>query len=233
MWRPVVSVPKFTTHRASQGGGSAEENSPSRSFSVHFSWIIVAFALGFFVMMRDVERPDAGLKDKSRFDSPLRAASKASVMLVGEVDFNEYNEKVGATGPWWDQMLSHVFLLLFVFLLAVVLMNMLGALAVDEIKGIRRDSEVAVRKSVVDTLLYYTEFLLEWLPLRLRPPPRFKQDHCAKRRRPWWPATLWRGKVFNQIYVFHYTLFNFYPYMVRSSCLPFRSRTRSSTRPRR
>ncbi len=135
------------------------------SVLVHFSWIIVAFALGFFVMMRDVERPDAGLKDKSRFDSPLRAASKASVMLVGEVDFNEYNEKVGVTGLWWDQMLSHVFLLLFVFLLAVVLMNMLGALAVDEIKGVRRDSEVAVRRSVVDTLLYYTEFLPEWLRL--------------------------------------------------------------------
>ena len=62
------------------------------------------------------------------FESPWLALVKTSTMFVGEIEFSDIPVKAGgATG-----MLGYLFLLAFVFLIVVVLMNLLNGLAVSD-----------------------------------------------------------------------------------------------------
>jgi hypothetical protein len=88
--------------------------------------VIFAFATCFSLLLRD-KNPD--------FDTASLSSIKTIVMLAGEFDFSELKFE---SSP----VLGRSIFMLFVIAIAVILMNLLNALAVSDTEAIRRDAEI-------------------------------------------------------------------------------------------
>ncbi|CAL1283118.1 unnamed protein product [Larinioides sclopetarius] len=100
------------------------------NFSFVFFLFVVAFALGFFSL----------LQNQNPFESPGEAIIKTGVMMIGEIEFdaifNDPENKVYFTGP------AYTLFILFLLIMAVIIMNLLVGLAVDDIKGVQEKAEL-------------------------------------------------------------------------------------------
>lgn len=148
-------------------------------FLIWYSFFVVAFALGFYIMLhKDVPEEDQS-GDKSGeeeeeaeqgnpyFNHPWLAMVKTTIMFVGEIEFGDLPID---TNGW----LSYLFLLAFVFLIIVVLMNLLNGLAVSDTGLIREKAEIVSHVARVDTISYTEsillgdpfDFLSNWPPMK-------------------------------------------------------------------
>jgi hypothetical protein len=134
---------------------------------VWFAFYILAFGLGFYIMFHDDTTRKDGTnstdisstsssgcnkdKDKkSRFDTPFLALTKTWAMFVGEIDFGNIQIKGGDISA----TLEYIYVLSFIFMIVVVVMNLLNGLAVSDIQKILSDSKIETETSLIQTIQY-------------------------------------------------------------------------------
>lgn len=113
-------------------------------FLVWYSILIFAFALSFYMMFRNDLNTDNKL-----FNDPKTATFKTIVMLTGEFD------TFGSLPFDMHPVVSHGVFLLFIFLVAIVLVNLLNGLAVSDTQEIRADAEIVAHMSRVKLIHYF------------------------------------------------------------------------------
>ena len=142
-------------------------------FLVWYAVLIVAFGLGFYIMLHK----DVGSRNKSSqvknenkcpeknccedepygyFDNPWLALVKTSTMFVGEIEFSD----IPIEGGNLSVTFGYLFLLSFIFLVVMVLMNLLNGLAVSDIAEIVKASEIEGNISTINTISYFESLLL-------------------------------------------------------------------------
>lgn len=111
-------------------------------FLAWYSILIIAFALSFYILFRDSKESDDNF-----FLDPGMSIFKTVVMLTGEFDAGSI--------PFVDHPgVSHLLFVLFVFLIAIVLFNLLNGLAVSDTQAIRADAELVGYVSQVKLVSY-------------------------------------------------------------------------------
>lgn len=113
-------------------------------FLVWYSILIFAFALSFYMMFRNDLNTDNKI-----FNNPETATFKTIVMLTGEFD------TFGSLPFDLHPFVSHAVFLLFIFLVAIVLVNLLNGLAVSDTQEIRADAEIVAHVSRVKLINYF------------------------------------------------------------------------------
>lgn len=113
-------------------------------FLVWYSILIFAFALSFYMMFRNDLNTDNKI-----FNDPKTATFKTIVMLTGEFD------TFGSLPFDLHPFVSHGVFLLFIFLVAIVLVNLLNGLAVSDTQEIRADAEIVAHVSRVKLIHYF------------------------------------------------------------------------------
>ena len=126
-------------------------------FLVWYSFFVIAFGLGFYIMLhKDIPGYDVTDDDYTFFNYPWLTLIKTSTMFVGEIEFADIpidiESKMSPVG--------YLFLLAFVFLILVVLMNLLNGLAVSDTGIIRDKAEIVSFISRVETISYTESLLL-------------------------------------------------------------------------
>ena len=112
-----------------------------KTFLLFFTWyclFIVAFGLGFFIMLHKEVEPDSKEDEYVFFNKAWLSLVKTTTMFVGELEFSDIPIDLDShLAP-----LSYVFFLSFVFLIVIVLMNLLNGLAVSDTGLIREKAEI-------------------------------------------------------------------------------------------
>eukprot|EP00095_Tigriopus_kingsejongensis_P000143 maker-scaffold188_size271682-snap-gene-1.26 protein:Tk00143 transcript:maker-scaffold188_size271682-snap-gene-1.26-mRNA-1 annotation:"transient receptor potential cation channel protein painless" len=146
-------------------------------FLLWYSFFLIAFGLGFYIMLHQDTASkelgggegDDGGESYEFFNSPWLALVKTSTMFVGEIEFSDI--PINLKGPLAP--IGYLFLLAFVFLIVVVLMNLLNGLAVSDTGLIQEEAEIVSYISRVETISYAEsillgdpfDFLSQWAPV--------------------------------------------------------------------
>merc|ERR1719394_2023002 len=121
-------------------------------FLLWYVFIIIAFALSFYIMFHtDYEGAESN-EDYPFFDNIGSCLTKSMAMFVGELEFSDI--------PFTNNPISTIMFIAFIFFIVVVLMNLLKGLAVSDITIIRDEAEVLSLKSQVDLISYWESILL-------------------------------------------------------------------------
>ena len=126
--------------------------------------LLLAFALSFYILFKDSVK-EAGTENVPR---PLHSLLKTIIMFSGEL---ETSDLIFHTFPYT----SHVIFLLFVVLVAIILLNLLIGLAVNDIGEIRKVAERLSLQSRV-RLMSRIEGVVNALPQRLKTYIELKED---------------------------------------------------------
>jgi len=126
-------------------------------FLLWYVFFIVAFGLGFYIMLHN-DFKNSVVKDDDYvfFNNPWLSLVKVSTMFVGELEFSDIPVNLESKMV----PLSYLFFLAFVFLIVVVLMNLLNGLAVSDTGAIQEQSEIVSYLSRVETISYAESLLL-------------------------------------------------------------------------
>merc|ERR1719431_632921 len=93
-------------------------------FLLWYSLFIIAFGMGFYIMLHDDSGKLSGGQDGSGknpyFNRTWLSLVKTSAMFVGELEFSD----LPINPSTYEGMLAYVFFLAFIFLVSVVLMNL-------------------------------------------------------------------------------------------------------------
>lgn len=140
-------------------------------FLVWYAVLIVAFGLGFYIMLhKDVGKAKKSSSNENKcpekncceeqpygfFDNPWLSLVKTSTMFVGEIEFSDIPIEGGNVSVTF----GYLFLLSFIFLVVMVLMNLLNGLAVSDIAEIVSASEIEGNISTIKTISYFESLLL-------------------------------------------------------------------------
>ena len=90
------------------------------------------------------------------FDGPWTSLVKTTTMFVGELEFSDIPIDPSSSLAW----VSFSFLVTFVFLIVVILMNLLNGLAVSDTGVIMAEAEIVSYISRVETISYLESILL-------------------------------------------------------------------------
>ena len=138
-------------------------------FLAWYAVLLVAFGLGFYIMLhKDVGKPKEVKKEPEGkvvckkedpyefFDTPWLALVKTTTMFIGEIEFSD----IPIEGGNFSVTFGYLFLMSFVFLVVMVLMNLLNGLAVSDIADIVNASEIECQISTINTISYFESILL-------------------------------------------------------------------------
>ena len=130
-------------------------------FLLWYSLFIVAFGLGFYIMLHndDGEKNLHGLDQDDLnplFNRTWLSLVKTSAMFVGELEFSD----IPINSDTYLGVLAYIFFLTFIFLIVVVLMNLLNGLAVNDTSDIKQKAEIYSYISRVETISYLESVLL-------------------------------------------------------------------------
>lgn len=155
-------------------------------FLFWYSSFVVAFGLGFYIIFHDDVNDDKNNKmstsqnddrEETRFDVPYVALMRTSVMFIGEIDFTELPIKGGNI----SKTLTYFFILCFIFLMVMVLMNLLNGMAVSDTGQILNEAVILSQIKFIETLDYFEKVLFDnysWLHVCLSICPSLKT--CTK-----------------------------------------------------
>ena len=133
-------------------------------FMAGYVTLLIAFALSFYILFRESSEQSGA----EMFASSPVSLLKTIVMFTGEF---EASSLPFDTLPYT----SHVIFLLFVVLVAIVLLNLLNGLAVNDTEVIRKDAErlsLAARAKLISRI----EGLVNALPKFLKPDIKLKKE---------------------------------------------------------
>ncbi|KAF5292518.1 hypothetical protein FQR65_LT01664 [Abscondita terminalis] len=133
-------------------------------FFLTYSILIMAFALSFYILLEDEidennnknENDDVEKKSDDEinfFANPALSLFKTIVMLTGEFDagsikFDSY------------PITTHLIFMFFVIMIAIVLLNLLNGLAVNDTQMIQRNAELVAHIALIERLAYIECMLL-------------------------------------------------------------------------
>jgi len=127
------------------------------SFLLWYSLFLMAFGLGFYMMLhKDFPGFKAGDDHYIYFDGPWTSLVKTITMFVGELEFSDIPIDPDSKLSW----LAFSFLVTFVFLIVVILMNLLNGLAVSDTGLIMEQAEIVSYISRVETISHLESVLL-------------------------------------------------------------------------
>ena len=197
-------------------------------FLLWYVFVIIAFALSFYIMFHtDYEGAESN-EDYPFFDDIGSCMTKSLAMFVGELEFSDI--------PFTNNPISTIMFIAFIFFIVVVLMNLLNGLAVSDITIIRDEAEVLSLKSQVDLISYWESillndpynFLTSW-PRLLASLPSLSCCYWVKRM-PGCESVLSRLTGGTKILLFYQCLplktATFYPNKRVPSCNPYKKRVR-------
>ncbi|GLG93945.1 Transient receptor potential cation channel protein painless [Gryllus bimaculatus] len=122
-------------------------------FMAWYSLLVVAFALSFYTLFRRSKEYDPESKEAFFLDPGL-SVIKTIIMMVGEFEASELVfDSVPGT--------SHVVFIIFVFLIAIILLNLLNGLAVYDTQAIKEDAVVLGLVSMVKLVAYLEMMLIK------------------------------------------------------------------------
>ena len=100
-------------------------------FMVGYIVLLLAFAFSFYILFKENEEGD----EVVLFTNPFISLVKTIVMFTGEFDASDlpFDTLPGT---------SHVVFMLFVFFVAIILLNLLNGLAVGDTEKVREDAEI-------------------------------------------------------------------------------------------
>uniref|UniRef100_A0A1Y1M4Y6 Ion transport domain-containing protein n=1 Tax=Photinus pyralis TaxID=7054 RepID=A0A1Y1M4Y6_PHOPY len=125
-------------------------------FLLWYSILIIAFSLSFYILLKDgpqEEKKDGGDEEVDFFVSPGLSLFKTIVMLTGEFDAGSINFNV-------YPVTSHVIFMLFVFMIAIILFNLLNGLAVNDTQLIKSNAELVGHVARIQHIAYIESMLL-------------------------------------------------------------------------
>lgn len=126
-------------------------------FLIWYSFFIIAFGLGFYIMLhKDIPGHDLSKDEYQFFNYPWLSLVKTSTMFVGEIEFSDI--PIDLDGNMTH--IGYIFLLAFIFLIVVVLMNLLNGLAVSDTGIIREKAQIVSAISRVETISYIESLML-------------------------------------------------------------------------
>ncbi|XP_072747734.1 transient receptor potential cation channel protein painless [Anoplolepis gracilipes] len=149
-------------------------------FLFPYAFLILAFALAFYTLFKD--------GDDTSFPDPGRSLFKTVIMLTGEFDATDIPF---VSHPVW----SHIVFVLFVFLIAIVLFNLLNGLAVSDTAEILCKAELIGLISRIGLLSYIEDvaigkpckrfccgnsYSLRWNPFRFLAKRILLFPHCLR-----------------------------------------------------
>lgn len=114
-------------------------------FLFPYAFLILAFALAFYTLFKD--------SDDANFPDPGRSIFKTVIMLTGEFDASDIPF---VSHPIW----SHIVFVLFVFLIAIVLFNLLNGLAVNDTAEILCKAELVGLISRIRLICYIEDIAI-------------------------------------------------------------------------
>jgi len=128
------------------------------TFLLWYSFFLIAFSLGFYIMLHQdlPNRPPPSDDDYKFFNNPWWSLVKTATMFVGEIEFSDI--PIDLDNGLWP--LGYMFLLTFIFLIVVVLMNLLNGLAVSDTAVIREKAEIVTYIIRVETISCFEAVLL-------------------------------------------------------------------------
>ena len=148
-------------------------------FLIWYALLIIAFGLGFYIMLhKDIRQqgstkastPSTSTSDANPcpekdcceedkyefFDTPWLALVKTSTMFAGEIEFSD----IPIDGGNVSATFGYLFLMAFVFLIIMVLMNLLNGLVVSDIAKIQEESAIESNIATITTIAYFESVLL-------------------------------------------------------------------------
>ncbi|KAG5893578.1 hypothetical protein JTB14_028345 [Gonioctena quinquepunctata] len=145
-------------------------------FLMWYSLLIIAFALSFYILFTEipmnnpVNETTSGDGDENFFTDPGKAMFKTIIMLTGEFDASDINFH---TFP----IISKLIFVLFIFMIAIILLNLLNGLAVSDTQMIKNDAELLGHISRAQHIMYVESMLLgNILPITLL---NKLEDYCC------------------------------------------------------
>ena len=102
--------------------------------------------------------------EETRFNVPYVALMRTTVMFIGEIDFTDLPIKGGNV----SKTLVYLFVLCFIFLMVMVLMNLLNGMAVSDTGQILKEAVILSQSKFIQTLAYFEAVLFdnyEWQKL--------------------------------------------------------------------
>uniref|UniRef100_A0A6P7GLG9 Transient receptor potential cation channel protein painless-like n=1 Tax=Diabrotica virgifera virgifera TaxID=50390 RepID=A0A6P7GLG9_DIAVI len=108
-------------------------------FLLWYSLLLIAFALSFYILFTEgSKQPSANNTeggDEDSFADPGKSVFKTIVMLTGEFEASDMNFE---TFP----IVSKLIFVMFIFMIAIILLNLLNGLAVSDTQMIKNDAEL-------------------------------------------------------------------------------------------
>ncbi|XP_014772761.1 transient receptor potential cation channel subfamily A member 1 homolog [Octopus bimaculoides] len=119
-------------------------------FAVVFSLFIVAFAFGFFALLRQRINKSQAVEFE-QFSNIGKSLMKTFVMMIGELEFDDIffspDDSLQFT------ITTYLMFLVFLILGSIIIMNLLVGLAVDDIKEVQNKATLKRRAMQVDLVL--------------------------------------------------------------------------------
>ena len=114
-------------------------------FLATYVLFIISFGFSFYILLHKDIPPKGADPDStySFFDELHLALVKTLTMSAGEIEFADIPVK---------DLYGYALILVFVILIIVVMMNVLNGLAVSDVGMIRKEAELLVYKSQIDTI---------------------------------------------------------------------------------
>ncbi|KAF2905466.1 hypothetical protein ILUMI_00709 [Ignelater luminosus] len=128
-------------------------------FLLWYSILILAFSLSFYTLFKDTDVEDPKNSTSSEGDEqqffidPGISLFKTIVMLTGEFDASDIHFQV-------YPVTSHIIFMLFVFMIAIILFNLLNGLAVSDTQLIMSNSELVGHIARIEHIAYIESMLL-------------------------------------------------------------------------
>lgn len=120
-------------------------------FLLWYSLFIVAFALGFYILLHRDDGHEPEEDEYTFFNFIGLCLVKTFTMFVGELEFSDLPI---------DTPVGYLFFLAFIFLIVVVMMNLLNGLAVSDTGVIRQEAEINSYICQVEVISYIESMLL-------------------------------------------------------------------------
>ncbi|CAH0560732.1 unnamed protein product [Brassicogethes aeneus] len=126
-------------------------------FLLWYSLLIIAFAFSFFILFTNPtsEQPknSTDTEDEDMFTGPGKSLFKTIIMLTGEFDAGSINFQ-------HFPILSKFIFALFIFMIAIILLNLLNGLAVSDTQIIKNDAELVGHIARAQHIHYVESMLL-------------------------------------------------------------------------
>ena len=151
-----------------------------------FACYIIAFGLGFYIMLHNDTKIDDKMEkkenstyciydrisrkcildfpnmlktedDKTKFDAPFLALIKTGTMFIGELDFDD----LPLDGGNVSVSAAYIFLIAFIFLIIIVMVNLLNGLAVSDTQQMINDSKIETQVSFIEAIRYFESVYLD------------------------------------------------------------------------